>query len=485
VVGPPPADPNQPLWVRLWHYDVDDPSSNQPSVDNEGMGPDNRGLGWWAMAGQGGGNYSEVPVTATGHAASVFDVSPKPGDNFRVNAQIVGQGMYGITVPQGVSDGRILRSDTQQPPRTEEVTPMLTAWRRFHVERDSMSAPVSYLNTVEGRIQSVQPFGPYWIITASYWSLDHVLQINRFVPGKMMEVATGLAYSVVSNTAEVAGCFAVATQGGPMPNVGDAVDLYDDDFDLNPSPPSVRPGILPQLPDCSIGQTAFRSGYVEVLGAQSGWNQSNKAFYPYLRTPNLFPRESSGKGRSLFWIGYILGEFQYDQSFSNDPDAESAQMGALFEDSVTREKYGAAVWFETIRDRSYEKVRATGHELAHFFDANHDTFEGQVLAVDPQLPNRHFLVAGDLLGAGLLIQEQVSKVDILDAQGQEEGTDILAADVYDAGNTWVWLLNGFVFPVQVGRTCRIWSISLLGQDGNVLTPRTMSRIRSTVASPMK
>lgn len=37
IVDPPPADPNQPLRVRFMPYDVDDPSSDQPPVDDEWM----------------------------------------------------------------------------------------------------------------------------------------------------------------------------------------------------------------------------------------------------------------------------------------------------------------------------------------------------------------------------------------------------------------------------------------------------------------
>ena len=45
TIDPPPTDPNQPLWVDFWHYDVDDPSSNQPPVDDEWFYTDNRALG--------------------------------------------------------------------------------------------------------------------------------------------------------------------------------------------------------------------------------------------------------------------------------------------------------------------------------------------------------------------------------------------------------------------------------------------------------
>jgi len=128
TIDPPPTDPNQPLWIRLWHHDVDDPSSNQPPVDDEWFYTDNRALGGWQMAGQGGGIYSEVPVSVTAQAASVFGVSPQAGDNFRVNAQIVGTGMYGITVPQGVTDGRIVRSDGQTL-RSQGVLLLLMVWR--------------------------------------------------------------------------------------------------------------------------------------------------------------------------------------------------------------------------------------------------------------------------------------------------------------------------------------------------------------------
>jgi len=389
TVDPPPADPNQPFTVRFAHWDVDDPSANQLPVDNEATGPDNRGLGWWQMAGGGGGNWSEVPVTVAGHGGSVFAVSPQPGDNFRVNAQIVGEAMYGIAVPQGVTDGRINRSDTGQPPRTEEVTPMLTVWRKICIEIDKLSAPASVAANptwAEGTIVGATYFAPQ----------NQTALIVNGVPaaGRTNELYTGggikaggqaSAWGIVAFVYPGSDIGHPYVPGNQTGSVSAGHQMADDDHNYAQSgfPLKVT---FPLAPDTGYLATVFAPAYIVpdlsavaqynqtiAFDAEQKWNMSYGSFKGY----STSYCGSRGLGRSLFWCGYILGAFQSSASGDGDPDSEEFAMG--YTDST--ENKGSVAFLETYRDLSAWMVArgmapkplswVTAHEVGHQFSLCH------------------------------------------------------------------------------------------------------------------
>jgi len=484
TIDRPPADPNQPLWIRFWHHDVDDPSSNQPPVDDEWFYTDNRALGGWQMAGQGGGIYSEVPVSATGQAACVFGVSPQPGDNFRVNAQIVGEGMYGIRVPQGVSNGRIVRSDGQTL-RSQEVTAMLTVWRRFHVERDSMVAMVEAEDYVKGYVRAVSPSGSGWQVTVEGSGGDSVTVVNRFLTGVMRDDVAGTTYSVLWNQGMTSGWFTAGVAGAGAPTLGRAVKFYDDDFDLTKNPPCRRPNLLPGLPDVSLAQSLFRTAYVETDDEGGTWNQTNKKFYAYVTGPLPAWRDWRSKGRSLYWIGYALASFQYSEDLCWDPDTGTANLG-----STGLRLTGACVFYESIRDMGYytERSSVSAHELGHHLtgDGWHASIASQVSALDQSQPKRRFQISrtirpedGFYIGSG-------SAVLVGNLPNRMAGT----LSSYANGNGVCWLTLQADLPAapQIGQACEVCSKSLMsptlsGSD-DVLCPAEISRIRSNSESPL-
>jgi hypothetical protein len=486
TIDPPPCDPNRPFSVQFAQYDVDDPSANQAPVDNETMGPENRGQCGWAMAGQGGGNYSEVPVTVTGHAASVFSVSPQPGDNFRVNAQILGEGTYAITVPQGVTDGHINRTDTGQPPRTEEVTPMLTVWRRFHVERDSMVAMVEAEDYLKGYVRSVSPSGSGWQVTVEWSAGDTVEVSDHFVPGIMRDDVAGTMYNVAWNQGMTSGQFIAKVTGPSAPTVGRAVTFYDDDFDLSTNPPTRRPNLLPELPDISLAQTLFRAAYVETDDAGGVWNQSNKTFYPYITAPLGAWRNARLKGRTLYWIGYVLASFQYSENRSWDPDTGIAYLG-----STSLPESGASVYYETDRDMGYysERSRDSAHELGHHLCRGvwHAAFDSSVTGVDPNQPRRRFQVAGIIRSEdGLLIGN--GSLVVVTTSPDSEMSALLSSYTNGSGVCWLQLQNDLPVAPQIGQACLVCSKSLMAPRHSAsvgtLCPAEISLIRTLSQSPL-
>jgi hypothetical protein len=131
-------------------FDVDDPYTNAPPIDNEQTGPDNRG----ALNQVSGAPFS---TDTNGMAEAVFTLSMNPGDNFRVVAVTASGGFNGLAALQ--NDGlnaRVVTNATGTPVPANHVSPLLTVWRRLHVGVDSMGTVPSGSNLVAGQVTSIQ-----------------------------------------------------------------------------------------------------------------------------------------------------------------------------------------------------------------------------------------------------------------------------------------------------------------------------------------
>ena len=392
IVDPPPSDPNQPLRVRFMPYDADDPSADQAPIDWE-FGSDNRGSWQWVHPSEDGGWSVYMPVTTSGDAAAAFQVSTQPGDNFRVNAQL-DPIYYTCIAHQGVTDGHldITGSEDERAP-DGEVTPMLTVWRRFHVEGDSMAALEDWKNYVSGMVREVTAIGSGWRVSVDWWALDHVHVVDRFCPGVMRDEATGVAYAVNRNgTEDQSGRFTAEVSGAVAPVVGNAVSFYDDDFVLATNPPSSR-NLLPQLPDTSLAQSLFRAAYLEVDDENGIWNQTTKSAQPYYEGPTAGGRDANGKGSVWYWLGYVIGAFQESEARSWDPPGSGVTGTPLGKTLLP--SGGAAVYYETIRDSGSDssKRAVIAHELGHHLVGSwHAMTNRTIIAIDPQYPKRIFQV---------------------------------------------------------------------------------------------
>jgi hypothetical protein len=134
VVEVEPKVANVPITVIA--VDVDDPSSNQPPVDDESKSTDNRlgGIQWLS---------TDYKTDMNGVAKLAMRIDGiQPGNNFRLFAST----NLGVILGGGVQDdspqcrikfpsGSVILNDD---PR---VSPLLTVWRRLHVERDHMGPP--------------------------------------------------------------------------------------------------------------------------------------------------------------------------------------------------------------------------------------------------------------------------------------------------------------------------------------------------------
>jgi len=147
-------------------FDLDDPSTDAAPVDSNGSaGNDNRGGSGTSqqfgilspVGGSGTTNSVSAATDANGLASADLMVTMQPGDNFMVAASHDQKYLNGLTV-NGIllqdSSGNLVGSGTPKA----KTSPMLTVWRRVHVEADSMDiVPTTgpQQNYVTGKITSI------------------------------------------------------------------------------------------------------------------------------------------------------------------------------------------------------------------------------------------------------------------------------------------------------------------------------------------
>jgi hypothetical protein len=126
--------------VQVRFYDVDDPSSNDPKLDDETKPTDNRGPNQW--------EDTTVLTDDDGKARFQIHLPSQPGDNYRAVASLDDFPRDKVYAKQddGTRAGVYFKANDQAVPDGTARTvksEMLTAWRHLHVERDHMKEPVA------------------------------------------------------------------------------------------------------------------------------------------------------------------------------------------------------------------------------------------------------------------------------------------------------------------------------------------------------
>ena len=132
-----PAVPGIALYFGA--FDVGDPSLLTAAPDNNGTSPD--------------GAFTITARTGTNGAVSTnFHVSMQPGDNFRVVASPLANFRSDCLAANTNDPGELWFTGSTNRIPTNCKTPMLTVWRRLHVEVDSMAAVPAGSNAAFGNI---------------------------------------------------------------------------------------------------------------------------------------------------------------------------------------------------------------------------------------------------------------------------------------------------------------------------------------------
>ncbi len=368
--------------VYFKSFDVDDPSTDVGPVDANGSaGADNRGTPLNGLLATVGGSGSSNALSATTDSAGVaqldFLVTMQPGDNFVVAASLDQSYMNTVSVNGiGLRDS----GNSSLPNVKAKATPMMTVWRRVHIELDSMGLVAA--NRATGRTSNVTPNVPANTTVVAAGNNAN-LEVNRFEQGRMVLTGVG-SYSVVSNTAN-----SVTVSGiiNSVPN-NTNYTLYDDDDFNNDDGTTLNgdDGENVTSPDTSLIQDSdtaavnvFAAAYVRPT-YDIGDNNSLVTFRLNMNTSsasNLISNydfdTTATQADTGFWTVYLLGAYQGLTTEDHDPNTNSALFGIV--DNLNG--LGATVFNEVIRAPEFpnsqvvNNAATTAHEIGHLFNGQH------------------------------------------------------------------------------------------------------------------
>jgi hypothetical protein len=424
-------------------FDIDDPSSD-PIIDPNGSaGSDNRGMpreGVFSIDGVPMGRSALVetvpdPTTGKQIAEVEFTVTTHPGDNFRIAASTDQQLLDRVEV-EGTNlkgpDGILSESATETA--QAKATPLLTVWRRLHIELDFMDKVIG--NQVSGKVISVRP-NPKENTTILDVDVALPLEEGRFEKGRIV-IQTDRqmrAFSVITNKHDATrriDTIEIPALGKAIPpgNLVNQPFLLVDDDDFNkddfiipsdPTKPSIprpdgddnepvtaRPETLSLVMESDkIEENVFAAAYIQPVydgGGDRAFDDPNIKFK--LNVPKTeedieaqidlginsisSETDSNVRGRDDFWVVYLQIAYQGDSGSDDDPAGDSPNIEQGITLSLTNNKLitsqndpvpiggqGSLIYIETLADNptvmgSLDTRRiVVPHELGHQFGLAH------------------------------------------------------------------------------------------------------------------
>ena len=373
--------------VQLMSFDVDDPSDDVGPVDDNGpAGGDNRGVGGGTFP---GGSFTEGQ-TATGGptngtALAQFVVRVQPGDNHRVAASMKPSAVERLThqvVPPGSPPPTLYQvpaSDEQVPLFPGHISPLLTTWRKLHVEIDSMQAEPA---TVSGRIPDWASRGIDGIMNnvppgQTTIALDDDLpssEAHHYEGGTIS--AAGLVLTIFDNSSSSVIIDRTLTQN-EIDQLLNATGIVRDDDPI--------PAQLPFYP--SLGGfvlRAYASAYIAPIEATPAENTSNLVSFDLnLNDTEVqlgvgWDNEQNIFSEPAFWTALLVIAFQSSGNQDQDSDIQMGingsvpsipnpnpdlfiQVGITVEDGDN----ASVVFLETIRDIGAIAQKDLDHTIAH------------------------------------------------------------------------------------------------------------------------
>ena len=386
--------PVEGVSVFLKAFDPDDPSANNDVVDDNLTGTDNRDdndLDTMELA------STQLMTDANGEAPTTFRVAHQPGDNHRVAATIKPTTQLLPTLDM-LNDDNVPPSNTQNPPTQDQVelfigniSPLLTVWRKVHVELDSMG-PVAG-NSIAGTILGVTDLAPLPRIKFEIPDLpEDFEETDHFNPGQItiqgfagtfVTVGTDLGDATPNDFVTIRNQAGIDFSGA----VGANFTLFDDDIEFLTFPPAV---VLPRLPDTTLMNSVYSRAYIGIeLLTQPPESQVDLAFDRNIRTQtaayNLIDTSKNVSSSDAYWVAHVVSAFQPYLPRDDDPDTEEGThpKGLLY--GLTRvsgtfggTRGGSVIFLETIRDKGGTLAAAAAleqfnvaHEVGHQFQLEH------------------------------------------------------------------------------------------------------------------
>jgi hypothetical protein len=393
-----PAVPHVEVTFGL--FDLDDPSSNAAPVDPNGAAGNDNISDFTGRPAGGGLSASGGWTDKFGRVSVRLTVSRQPGNNFAVTAAT--DPFYAAALRLRATDGTIIE-DSGGIPLTDararaKRTPMLTVWRRVHIEVDRMANVTG--NSVTGVVAGVATDSPRRGLSTIDLGLNLPAPgalgtdglLNRFEGGTITISINGssTAFGVLTNTAALTGNDRIIVRGTvPAAAVGKRYRLVDDD-----EAHGFGDGAAIPFPDTGRLATCFAPAYILPV-----FDLSNPTpVVPFvLNTPGSAPSDlrslfrfdnSRYAKQETYWVAYLLGAMQGTVNEDNDPgdlngDGRPDESGGVALGSVDElGGSGAVIYLEDIVDFAGGKHVATNsngtgeqdvvvHKIGHLFGAEH------------------------------------------------------------------------------------------------------------------
>lgn len=384
------------VYFKVW--DVDDPFDqlhgiNFPPgarrvhdvelIDNDLTGPDNRPTPEAVQA-------FSADTDANGEAIVTVTLSMQPGNNYRAAASCLQDAVNQAS--QATADALSTVYDPQSQTYSWNGawfgysvpavwSPMLTVWRKLHIERDSMRAPLPTETQVVGTIDAItlnDPVAGQATIDLGQNLPDEFSDLNLYEEGRIVLGACpngSNTFPVIESTSYAFADDEVIVLGLPGAcGVGSAYTLFDDD-DLS---------VLPRQPNGGqVLVTAFGEAYILPVYAPVTYMD----IVDFTRHLSDWAVEYGGSwsdDRDLestpeFWSCLVVGAWEPEQDDDADPDycfnlippftarpgAEAPTTGITDDDSGR-----AAIYTQALADvagctSSTDESHTVTHEVAH------------------------------------------------------------------------------------------------------------------------
>ncbi len=246
------------ITVHLESLDPDDPSANDLGnpVDPDLLGGDND-------TEASGNQTASVQTGSEGIAILDFYLAHHPGDNHRIAATLKQASLQKINndnvPPSGgaaTSECRFAPNDCQPWAFIGHVSPLLTIWRKLHVELDSWGPGGEPPAATNKRIldQGIETNHP-----SHRWAKIQNLNLgpaqNGRLEGGRLTVSGGGTYVILDNISEAGGdkIYVEDPNGAIMGDVGKNSTAIDDDGTFTP-----------RKPDISLMNPKYRPAYVMI-----------------------------------------------------------------------------------------------------------------------------------------------------------------------------------------------------------------------------
>ena len=374
---------NKTVFLKV--FDVDDPSDvtdSQHVLDTTDSstrkaGNDNATNPSSAQGGFFVSNSStliNVTLDGSGHGSAEFRVAPQPGNNYRVALGFNSGDFNSLQVTDATLPNYVQPNDEQVVGFIGRISPLLTVWRKLHVEVDSMQQWTS-LKPSPDRTTAVGDFwqanSPNPTITSTLTLGSALPQGNNFYSGGYIS-SGAVNLEIATNTDST---ITVLNPNGSTPlTVQEKEEFLNGEFDVFDDDGA---GLtMAELPKASLindeVKKRFRRAYVEVeevtpsptTRSQLPFELNNSVLNPFTSLDDN--QDMPNSDRPEYWYHLLVGAYQGDVTSDADPESEDILLGATGAASLlySINAHFSVVYSEPIRETKTVLLGAPGFETS-------------------------------------------------------------------------------------------------------------------------